>query len=190
MKSKILKTLGGLVLMLVAVVLGGWAYLAYFNAKLDQSCLSSEPVLAQSDLEIAASLQEVLYQYSQTHDHIGLQVAVIFPDGSQWLGVSGYANHAKECPLTLEHNMHLASITKTFTAALVMEQVEAGTIRLDDPMDTWIAHPEGDRITVEMLLRHTSGLPNYTEKASRNMMTLFRAHNLWQPQELLEAVKR
>ena len=188
MKSKILKTLGALVLVLVTVVLGGWAYLAYFNAKLDQSCLSSEPALAQSDLEIAAPLQEVLDQYSQTHDHIGLQAAVIFPDGSQWLGVSGYANHAKECPLTLEHNMHLASITKTFTGALVMEQVEAGTIHLDDLMDTWIAHPEGGRITVEMLLRHTSGLPNYTEKASRNMLTAFRAHNLWQPQELMDAV--
>jgi D-alanyl-D-alanine carboxypeptidase len=55
-------------------------------------------------------------------------------------------------------------------------------------MDTWIAHPEGGRITVEMLLRHTSGLPNYTEKASRSMLTAFRAHNLWQPQELLESV--
>jgi D-alanyl-D-alanine carboxypeptidase len=188
MKSKILKTLGALVLLLVTVVLGVWAYRAYFDAKFDQSCLSSEPSLAQSDLEIAASLQEVLDQYSQTHNHVGLQAAVIFPDGSQWLGVSGYANHAKECPLTLEHNMELASITKTFTAALIMEQVEAGRIRLDDPMDTWIAHPEGGRITVEMLLRHTSGLPNYTEKASMNILTPFRAHNLWQPQELLEAV--
>ncbi len=188
MKSKILKTLGALVLMLVTVVLGSWAYRAYFDAKLDQSCLSNEPAFVESDLEIAASLQKVLDQYSKTHDHVGLQAAVIFPDGSQWLGVSGYANHAKECPLTLEHNMELASITKTFTAALVMEQVEAGRIRLDDPMNTWIAHPEGDRITVEMLLRHTSGLPNYTEKASRSMLTPFRAHNLWQPQELMEAV--
>ena len=188
MKSVLLKSLGGLVLVVVTAVLGGWAYLAYFNAKLDHSCLSSEPAFVESDLEIAASLQDVLDQYSQTHNHVGLQAAVIFPDGSQWLGVSGYANHAKECPLTLAHVMHLASITKTFTAALVMEQVEAGTIRLDDPMDTWIAHPEGDRITVEMLLRHTSGLPNYTESASRIMLTPFRAHNLWRPQELMEAV--
>ena len=188
MKSVLLKSLGALVLVVVTAVLGGVAYLAYFNAKLDQSCLSSEPALAQSDLEIAAALQNVLDEYSQTHGNVGLQAAVIFPDGSQWLGVSGYANHAKECPLTLEHNMHLASITKTFTAALIMEQVEAGRIRLDDQMDTWIAHPEGDRITVEMLLRHTSGLLNYTEGASGIMLTSFRSHNLWQPQELMQAV--
>ena len=187
-KRLILITLGVLALILVTAIIGIWAYLAYFNAKFDQSCLSNEPAFVESDLAIAASLQDVLDQYSQTHDYVGLQAAVVFPDGSQWLGVSGYANHAEECPLTLAHNMELASITKTFTGALVMEQVEAGTIRLDDPMDTWIAHPEGDRITVEMLLRHTSGLPNYTEKGSMNMLTLFRANNLWQPQELLEAV--
>lgn len=188
MKSRILKTLGALGLLLVTVALGAWAYRAYFDAKFDQSCLSNEPALAQSDLEIAASLQKVLDQYSQTHNHVGLQAAVIFPDGSQWLGVSGYANHAKECPLTPAHNMHLASITKTFTGALIMEQVEAGRIRLDDPMDTWVAHPEGGRITVEMLLRHTSGLPNYTDKTSRNVLTPFRAHNLWQPQALMETI--
>ena len=188
MKAKLLKSLGVLVFVMMAAVLCGGVYLAYFNAKLDQSCLSNEPTPVESDLAMAASLQEVLDRYSQTHDHVGLQAAVIFPDGSQWLGVSGYANHAKECPLTLTHNMHFASITKTFTGALVMEQVEAGTIRLDDPMDTCIAHPEGDQITVEMLLRHTSGLPNYTEKASGFMQTPFRAHNIWRPQELIEEV--
>jgi hypothetical protein len=80
------------------------------------------------------------------------------------------------------------NLAGTFYGALVMEQFEAGTIRLDDPMDTWIAHPEGDQITVEMLLRHTSGLPNYTDMASRSMLTSFRAHKLWQPQELIEVV--
>ena len=39
-----------------------------------------------------------------------------------------------------------------------------------------------------MLLRHTSGLLTYTDKASRNGLTPFRAHNLLQPQELMEAV--
>ena len=188
MKSVLLKSLGALVLVVVTAVLGGWAYLAYLTTKNDHSCLPGEQVLVESDLEIAASLQAVLDQYGQTHDHVGLQAAIIFPDGAQWLGVSGYANHGKACPLTLAHNLDLASITKTFTAALVMEQVEAGTIRLDDPIETWIAHPDGDRITVEMLLYHTSGLPNYTEFASMNLATPFRANNPWQPNELLNAV--
>jgi D-alanyl-D-alanine carboxypeptidase len=188
MKSRILKTLAVLVLVLVAVVIGGWAYLAYHTAKNDSSCLPNEQALVESDLVIAASLQDVLDQYSQTHNHVGLQAAIIFPDGTQWLGVSGYANHAKACPLTLAHNLELASITKTFTAALVMEQVEAGTIRLDDPIETWIAHPDGSRITVEMLLRHTSGLPNYTDLVSMNLSTLFRTNDPWQPDELLNAV--
>lgn len=189
MKSRILKSVGVLVLVMVAAVLGSVAYMAYYNARLDHSCLSNEPPPVGSDLAVAASLQEVLDQYSRTHDRVGLQAAVVLPDGTQWLGVSGYANHAKECPLTLEHNLHLASITKTFTGALIMEQVEAGRLRLDDPLATWIAHPEGDRITVEMLLRHTSGLPDYTDDLARGLKTVFRAHDLWRPHELLQTVE-
>jgi D-alanyl-D-alanine carboxypeptidase len=188
MKSKILKTLAVLAVVLVAPVIGGWAYLAYHTAKNDNACLPNEQAPVESDLETAASLQAVLDQYSQAHDHAGLQAAIIFPDGDHWHGVSGYANHAKACPLTLVHNLELASITKTFTAALVMEQVEAGRLRLDDPIETWIAHPDGDRITVEMLLRHTSGLPNYTDLASMNLGMFSRVKNPWQPNELLDAV--
>lgn len=39
-----------------------------------------------------------------------------------------------------------------------------------------------------MLLRHTSGLPNYTDYASTNFVTPFRVNNHWQPDELLDVV--
>ncbi|GAA4935448.1 hypothetical protein GCM10025331_20820 [Actinoplanes utahensis] len=59
----------------------------------------------------------------------------------------------------------VGSITKTFTAAAVLRQVERGRIDLDAPVGRYLPHlvpgERGRRITVRMLLNHTSGLPDY-----------------------------
>ncbi|MEW4448408.1 serine hydrolase domain-containing protein [Qipengyuania sp. JC766] len=56
-----------------------------------------------------------------------------------------------------------ASVTKQVVATLVMQQVEAGMIDLDESVATYLpdfASPNAATITVEHLLRHQSGLPN------------------------------
>ncbi|HKJ37508.1 MAG TPA: serine hydrolase domain-containing protein [Anaerolineales bacterium] len=159
------KVLRVLLLSLFTFVIGFGGYVAFLSNKNDNACLTNEPTQSiESDLESAAQLQAVLDQYSQNYNNVGLQATVILPDGTQWNGVSGYANDAKTCPLMLDHNLYVGSITKTFTAALVMEQVEAGIIHLDDPVEEWIPYSDGGRITVEMLMRHTSGIPSYTDE--------------------------
>ena len=55
----------------------------------------------------------------------------------------------------------MASVTKLFTSILVLQQVERGAIRLEEPVATYLpefaAHGKG-AITVRQLLTHTSGL--------------------------------
>jgi CubicO group peptidase (beta-lactamase class C family) len=55
----------------------------------------------------------------------------------------------------------IASITKSFTAAAVMQLVAAGKISLSDPLSRFISPLPDDKakITVEQLLTHTAGLP-------------------------------
>lgn len=56
-----------------------------------------------------------------------------------------------------------ASVTKQVTATLVMQQVEAGRLVLDQPIRAylpWFAGPSGDKVTIRHLLLHLSGLPN------------------------------
>jgi len=54
---------------------------------------------------------------------------------------------------------HIGSMTKLFTAALVHQLDQEGTLSLDDTIDRWFpAAPGGDQITVRMLLQHESGL--------------------------------
>ena len=155
------KTLLIFFLLLALAIFSFWGYLAILASQNDSSCVANTQ---ESDFEVFPQFQDSLDEYSQAHGNVGLQATVILSDGTTWSGVSGYANDAKACPLTLAHNLYIGSITKTFTASLVMEQVEAGALSLDDPIETWIPHTDGSRITVEMLLRHTSGLPNYTDE--------------------------
>jgi CubicO group peptidase (beta-lactamase class C family) len=52
------------------------------------------------------------------------------------------------------------SMSKTITAAAVLQLVEAKKIGLDDPISRYTNTPYGDTITVRQLLSHTSGIPN------------------------------
>lgn len=54
---------------------------------------------------------------------------------------------------------HIGSMTKLFTASLVMQLDQEGILSLDDTIDRWFpSAPGGDEITVRMLLQHESGL--------------------------------
>src|SRR5206468_2267838 len=54
------------------------------------------------------------------------------------------------------------SITKTFTATLVLLLREEGRLSLDDPLSRWFPRiPQADRITLRQLLNHTAGVPDY-----------------------------
>ena len=174
---------------LLIAVIGFVIYLKCLALANDTSCIFAPEIQFTSELEIADQLQSVLDQYSQAHGNVGLQVTVILPDGAQWSGVSGYANDAKACPLTLDHHLYIGSITKTFTAALVMQQIEIGTLNLDETIADWISHPAVNRITVKMLLNHTSGLPSYTEDTFFLLAYFGRPQKQWTPGELFTFVQ-
>lgn len=69
-------------------------------------------------------------------------------------------------PLTTESAFEIGSITKTMTALLLAEQIEAGTLDLDDPLEahlpegTTVPTFEGEPIRLRHLVTHTSGLPS------------------------------
>ena len=92
----------------------------------------------------------------------GLSVAILWDDGRWWLGVSGRADVAGRRPVTPDSGFALASISKTFTAAVVLQLVDEGRLALDEPVAPRLPdYPLDRRITVRMLLDHTSGLPDF-----------------------------
>ncbi|WKX74541.1 serine hydrolase [Streptomyces sp. XD-27] len=85
--------------------------------------------------------------------------------GRVWRGASGVADVRTGRPVSPDMRQRVGSITKTFTAAAVMQQVEQGRIRLDAPIGDYLPRlvpgERGKKITVRMLLNHTSGIPDY-----------------------------
>ncbi len=80
----------------------------------------------------------------------------------------GFADAERVVPCTTDTRFQLASISKQFTAAATLLQVESGTVRLDDEVGAWIegCPPSWRGITIHRLLTHTSGLghwPDYPE---------------------------
>ena len=58
----------------------------------------------------------------------------------------------------------IGSVTKQFTATLVMRLVEEGKLGLDAPLTNYLpGYPQGKRILVRHLLSHTSGIPDFVQ---------------------------
>jgi CubicO group peptidase (beta-lactamase class C family) len=69
-------------------------------------------------------------------------------------------------PNTPETVYRIGSITKTFTSVLVFQLIEKGKLSLTDPLSRWYpAVPNAEKITIDDLLTHHSGIHNITEDA-------------------------
>lgn len=80
-----------------------------------------------------------------------------------WQGGVGLANRKTGTPNRADTTFPIASLTKQFTALLVMQQVERGVLHLDDTVSQILPsyrRDTGERISIQHLLRHTSGLPD------------------------------
>src|SRR6266545_953799 len=77
----------------------------------------------------------------------------------------GLANMEWNIPNEPDTKFRLGSITKQFTATLVLQLVEQGKLKLDGRVSDYLEgyrKDTGAKITIHHLLSHTSGLPNYT----------------------------
>jgi len=65
-------------------------------------------------------------------------------------------------PNTTRTKFRLASVSKSFTALMVLKLVEQGRLRLEDTLETYVPGVNGgDKITVAHLLSHTAGMPDF-----------------------------
>ena len=94
----------------------------------------------------------------------GVSVAVVRGQDTLVLKGYGFADLENRVPVTAESSFRIGSLTKQFTAAMVMKLVEEGKLRLDAPLSEYLPDYSGPgrRVTLHQLLNHTSGIPSYT----------------------------
>jgi D-alanyl-D-alanine carboxypeptidase len=139
--------------------------------------ISTTPVAAQSATPAANPLDRAALQ--QTLDAIhdagmyGSYTGV--RDGqAKWEGATGVADVRTERPTTPRMVHRVGSITKTFTAVAILQQVARGKLALDAPIARYlpdlIPGELGQAITPRMLLNHTSGIGDYISSAFPSFM--------------------
>jgi len=76
----------------------------------------------------------------------------------------GFANLEWDIPNTPDTKFRIGSLSKQFTAVLILKLEEQGKLSVSDPLKKYIpdAPAAWDNITLFHLLTHTSGLPDYT----------------------------
>lgn len=91
----------------------------------------------------------------------GLQYLVVDSSQVVFEYAGGWANIGDHRPMDAATTLMAYSMSKTITAAAVLQLVQAGAVGLDDPVNRYVAGvPYGDQVTIRRLLSHTAGLPN------------------------------
>jgi len=104
----------------------------------------------------------------QVYENGQFNGSVLVAENGKVLFKKGYgmANMEWDIPNTPDTKFRLGSITKQFTAMLILQLVQQGKLKLDGKITDYLPdYPRktGDKITIHHLLTHTSGIPGYTE---------------------------
>lgn len=112
-------------------------------------------------LPVESAIQAILDQHVDK-GVIGASLALEIPHRGLISLTSGLADVGNKVPLRPDHLFRIASCTKLLVAASVHLLIERGLFQLNEPISKWMPHlPNADRISVAMLLNHSSGLPEF-----------------------------
>ena len=122
------------------------------------------PVTAEPTIDIAAALDAAIDERVKQMGVPGAVVALSIPGEIDYVKAFGVGDTATGMPMLVDDHMRIGSVTKTFTGTAVLQLVDQGRIGLSDPISRYVdGVPNGDAITVDLLGRMRSGLPNYSE---------------------------
>ena len=155
------------------MTVSGWAILvamALVVARVDAR--------AEGDAVLRLTLDEVRAR----HDVPALWAGRFHADGRRVFAVSGVRKHGEADPARLDDLVHIGSCTKAMTAAMVARRCSRGTLRLESTLaelfprlrtgdGTPITESAWGAVTIDDLLRHTSGAP-----ANPDGWAIHRAH--------------
>ncbi|WCN05463.1 serine hydrolase domain-containing protein [Streptomyces sp. M92] len=97
------------------------------------------------------------------------------PEGAR-ARTAGVRDRASGAAMDVRARFRVGSVSKTFTAVVVLQLVDEGRLALDAPVDRYLPGllPD-DRITVRHLLTHRSGLADYTDRMFHETVPGFEA---------------
>jgi D-alanyl-D-alanine carboxypeptidase len=117
-------------------------------------------------------------------------VILLVRDGNKTTRLTGgVAEIATKTPMKAVDRYRIASLTKSYVAAVVLQLVGEGKLRLNDSVERWLPGlvPNGRNITIRQLLNHTSGLADH--ERDPDVLAPYLSGDLayyWSPTRLVE----
>ncbi len=125
--------------------------------------ITATSAIAQDKVRQIDALLKNYYDYGQFNGTVMVaeKGKVIYKKGF------GMANMEWAIPNQLDTKFRIGSVTKQFTATLVLQLVEEGKIKLDGKITDYLTDyrkDTGEKVSIHQLLNHTSGIPSYTSR--------------------------
>ncbi|MFG1783797.1 serine hydrolase domain-containing protein [Rhodococcus oryzae] len=128
--------------------------------------VGAAPALAQPQAPATATGAAVQQAMDRivANGAVGVQVRTTW-DGRTATATAGSSVLGTPWAVPDDGRFRIGSVTKMFVATVLLQLVEEERVELDAPVARYLPGllPDGDTITVRMLLQHTSGLYNYTD---------------------------
>ena len=126
-------------------------------SSIDSTQVTTSTVTTTTLAPALDDIERLVTDWVEAEEVVGAVAVVAAPDQASSLGVGGWSDREANEPISPETGFRIGSITKVFTAALVLDLVEDGLLGLDDPAAAYVegVHPD---TTIEHLLSHTSGI--------------------------------
>jgi D-alanyl-D-alanine carboxypeptidase len=125
----------------------------------------AKPATPAPDATVERQVDAIAAEYLAQPGGVGLTIGVA--QKGRLLLAKGYglADAEHQVPANGETLFRIASVTKQFTAAAILQLVEQGQLALDDTLAELLPEfPTADHsVTLRQLLNHTSGIPSYTD---------------------------
>ncbi|MDM5296366.1 serine hydrolase domain-containing protein [Peribacillus simplex] len=96
--------------------------------------------------------------------------------GKTWGYAAGVANLSTKKPMKTDFRFRIGSVTKTFTATVVLQLAGENRLNLDDSIEKWLPGViqgngyNGKQITIRQIMNHTSGIAEYLRSKDADFM--------------------
>ena len=121
----------------------------------------------------------------------GISIAVVNQDESHTF-TSGLSDQENQIKMNPDHVLMNGSIGKTYVAAVVLNLIDDGKLRISDPISTYLSDyrdlhriPNANELTIDHLMTHTSGIPRYIMDPSIWSFVKDDPLKSWTPEERL-----
>ncbi|MGC4022996.1 MAG: serine hydrolase [Cyclobacteriaceae bacterium] len=133
--------------------------------------------LRKYKIDKATKIDSILTFYSNNDQFSGTAL-ITYKDKVIFQKAYGMADKENHIPNKMNGQFRIGSTSKQFTAMLIMQLVAENKLSLNDSVSKFIPNYRNGRVTIEQLLRHQSGIPNYTENEEYMSLILSRKYSV------------